>query len=116
MALASGQVPSALPEFEREAAKIAKRRNRPAPEPKEVTYDENGVPHYHYAGGGVITPRDMQADLMVNNRYAEGKQVDSFPPELYSQLVAHDKASTEAERKKSSPGTWDQTPGTLPAR
>lgn len=106
MALASGQVPSAQPEFEREAAKLAKRRNRPAPEPKEVTYDENGVPHYHYAGGGVITPRDMQADLMVHNRYAEGRQVDSFPPELYRQLVAHDKASTEAERKKSSPGTW----------
>ena len=75
MALASGQVPSAQPEFEREAAKIAKRRNRPAPEPKEVTYDENGVPHYHYAGGGVITPRDMQADLMVHNRYAEGRTV-----------------------------------------
>ena len=75
MALASGQVPSAQPEFEREAAKIAKRRNRPAPEPKEVTYDENGVPHYHYAGGGVITPRDMQADLMVNNRYAGGRTV-----------------------------------------
>jgi len=75
MALASGQVPSALPEFEREAAKIAKRRNRPAPEPKEVTYDENGVPHYHYAGGGSISPRDMQADLMVNNRYAEGRTV-----------------------------------------
>jgi hypothetical protein len=106
MAIASGQVPAAQPEFEREAAKIAKRRNRPAPEPKEVTYDEDGVPHYHYAGGGSISPRDMQADLMVNNRYAEGKQVDSFPPELYSQLVAHDKASTEAERKKSSPGTW----------
>lgn len=117
MALASGQVPSAQPEFEREAAKIAKRRNRPAPEPKEVTYDENGVPHYHYAGGGVITPRDMQADLMVNNRYAEGKQVNeipwnwqegnNFPPKrLHEELIAHEKASTEAERKKGSPGTW----------
>jgi len=75
MAIASGRVPAAQPEFEREAAKIAKRRNRPAPEPKEVTYDENGVPHYHYAGGGSISPRDMQADLMVNNRYAEGRTV-----------------------------------------
>ena len=107
MALASGQVPSAQPEFEREAAKIAKRRNRPAPEPKEVTYDENGVPHYHYAGGGVITPRDMQADLMVHNRYAGGRTVspDEFM-DVQKYLADRDKAerAKQAQRTREVPG------------
>ena len=30
---------------------------------------------WYSTGGGVITPRDMQADLMVHNRYAGGRTV-----------------------------------------